>query len=129
MPGAKKVEVVEASGSFLDPNLVETEVEVMGMGKSQCGCSCGVHNCCGTALLHVGSYVCFSKKRFAWSNGEEEDILEVYFLKDGVRTCKVSYLGKHVAFCADRYDGLCASILEIYTANREFCNNLVKCQK
>ncbi len=58
LPGGKKgcllntvFEVVETSGSFLDPNLVEAEVEVVGMGKSQRGCSCSIHKCCGTALL------------------------------------------------------------------------------
>ncbi len=41
LPGGKKgrllntvLKVVEASGSCLDPNLVEKEVEVVGMGKS-----------------------------------------------------------------------------------------------
>jgi hypothetical protein len=45
------LKVVEASGSFLDPNLVEKEGEVVGMGKSQRGCSCSIHKCCGTELL------------------------------------------------------------------------------
>jgi hypothetical protein len=58
LPGGKKggllntvLKVVEASGSFLDPNLVEKEVEVVGTGKSQRGHSCSIHKCCGTALL------------------------------------------------------------------------------
>jgi hypothetical protein len=51
------------------------------MGKSQHGHSCSVHKCCGTALLHVGSYVCFSKTGFVWRDGKEEDILKVYFLR------------------------------------------------
>ncbi len=80
------------------------------MGKPQHGCLCGVHNYCGTALLCIGSYVCFSRMRFVWRDGGEEDVLEVYFLETGVHTCKVGYLGKHLAFRADRNDGMYACI-------------------
>jgi hypothetical protein len=53
----------------------------------------------------VGSYVCFSKARFAWRDGKEENVVEVFHIKEGRKTCKVGYLAKFLAFSADRYDG------------------------
>ena len=59
------LEVVESSGTFVDPNIVGSDVEVVGTGESQRGQSCGEHYICGTALVRAGSYVCFVKARFA----------------------------------------------------------------
>lgn len=123
------LDVVEARGFALDPNLIGSAVEVVGTTESQRGRSCDDHGCCGTALLRVGSHVCFRKTRFAWRDGEEEDVLEVYYLKDGLRTCKVGYLAKHLAFRADRYDGLCARIVEMYSSDRAVCDCVAKRQK
>jgi hypothetical protein len=49
----------------------------------------------------VGSYVCFSKARFAWRDGKEENVVEVFHIKEGRKTCKVGYLAKFLAFRAD----------------------------
>ena len=95
------IEVVESSGTFVDPNIVGSDVEIVGTGESLRGRSCGEHNLCGTALVRVGSYVCFGKARFAWRDGTEEDVVEVFHVKEGRRTCKVGYLAKHLAFRAD----------------------------
>ena len=102
---------------MMDPNLVGSQVEVVGTTESQCGRSCRDHNCCGAALLRVGSHVCFRKTRFAWRNGKEEDVLEVYFLEEGLQKCKVGYLAKHLAFRANRYNKLCAHIVEAYSGD------------
>jgi hypothetical protein len=59
------IQVVESSGTFVDPNIVGSDVEIVGTGESQGGRSCGEHNVCGTALVRVGGYVCFGKARFA----------------------------------------------------------------
>jgi hypothetical protein len=95
------LEVVESSGTFVDPNIVGSDVEVVGTGESQRGHSFGEHNVCGTALVRVGSYVCFGKARFAWRDGKEEHVVEVFHVEEGRKTCKVSYLAKHLAFRAD----------------------------
>jgi hypothetical protein len=97
------LEVVESSGTFVDPNIVGSDVEVVGTGESQRGHSCGEHNICGTALVRVGSYVCFGKARFAWRDGKEENVVKVFHVEEGRKTCKVGYLAKHLAFHADRY--------------------------
>ena len=120
------LEVVESSGTFVDPNIVRSNVEVVGTGESQRGQSCGEHYVCGTALVRVGSYVCFGKARFAWRDGKEEDVVEVFHVKEGWKTCKVGYLAKHLAFRADQYDGLCARITEVYSGDQTVCENAAK---
>ena len=96
------MDVAEYRGYTMDPDVIGSEVEVVGTTESQRGRSCAKHNCCGEALVRVGTHVCFRKTRFAWRDGEEEDVIEVYFLEDGLATCKVGYLPKHLAFRADR---------------------------
>ena len=123
------LDVVEALGFVMDPDLVGSQVEVVGTTESQRGQSCHEHYCCGTVLLRVGSYVCFRKTQFAWRDGDEENTLEVYFLEEGLQTCKVGYLGKHLAFRADLYDGLCARINEVYSNDRAVCECASKRQK
>ena len=59
------LKVVESSGTFVDPNIVGSNVEVVGTGESQHGHSCGEHYVYGAALVRVGSYVFFGKARFA----------------------------------------------------------------
>jgi hypothetical protein len=120
------LEVVESSGTFVDPNIVGSDVEVVGTGESQRGRSCGEHNVCSTALVCVGSYVCFGKARFAWCDGKEEDVVEVFHVEEGCKMCKVDYLAKHLTFHADRYDGLCARITEAYSGDRTVCENAAK---
>ena len=122
------VPLVEFGGAFMDPNLVGSTVEVVGTNESQRGRSCPEHAVCGMALRE-GRYVCFSKVRFAWRDGKEEDVLEVFLLDKGLRTCKVGYLPKHLAYRADRYDGLCARIAEIYSGDAAYCDCVAKRQK
>ena len=59
------LDLVEASVLAMDPNLAGSEVEVVGMTESQRGRSCGDYDCCGTALVHIGSHVSFRKTQFA----------------------------------------------------------------
>jgi hypothetical protein len=122
------MDIVEASGAFMDRNIIGSHVEVVGTCESQRGRSCNKHHICGS-LLHEGSYVCFCKTWFAWRGGDEEDVLEVFHLESGIMGCKVGYLPKHLAARADRYDGLCVRILEIYSSDRTRCASVAKRQK
>ena len=106
----------------------DTQVEVVGIGESQRGQSCNKHRVCGSQLRE-GSYVCIHKTRFAWRGGDKEDVLEVFHLNSGIMGCKVGYSPKHLAARADRYDGLCARIAEIYSSNRTLCASVAKHQK
>ena len=120
------LEVVESSGTFVDPKIVGSDVEVVGTGESQRDCLCSEHNVCGTALVRVGSYVCFGKERFAWRDRKEENVVEVFHVEEGCKTCKIGYLVKHLAFRADRYDGLCGRITKVYSGNQTICENAAK---
>jgi hypothetical protein len=122
------MDIVEASGAFMDCNLVGSHVEVVGIGKSQRGQSYNKHCICGLQL-HEGSYVCFRKVQFAWRGGDKEDVLEVFHLNSRIMGCKVGYLPKHSAARADRYNNLCAHIVEIYSSNRTLCTSIAKRQK
>jgi hypothetical protein len=122
------MDIVEASGAFMDRNIVGSHVEVVGVGESQRGRSCSKHRVCGSQLRE-GSYVCFRKTQFAWRGGDEEDVIEVFHLDSGIMGCKVGYLPKHLAARADRYDGLCARIVEIYSSDRTRCASVAKRQK
>ena len=92
------LKIIEYSGVFLDHNLIGSQVEVVGTGEKQCNCRCKLHIelPCGSQLC-MGSFVCFCKNRFAWFNGKDEDVLEVFVLKNGMLECKVGYLPKHLA--------------------------------
>jgi hypothetical protein len=98
-PGAKNhtlvsaMDTVEASGAFMDRNIVGSHVEVVGIGESQRGRSCNKHHVCGSQLRE-GSYVCFRKTQFAWRGGDKEDVLEVFHLDSGIMGCKEGYLPK-----------------------------------
>ena len=59
-------------------------------------------------------------------DGKEENVVEVFHVEEGRKTCKVGYLAKHLAFRSDRYDGLCACITEVYSGDRTVCENAAK---
>ena len=120
------LEVVESSGTSVDPKIVGSDVEVVGTGESQRDRLCSEHNVCGTELVRVGSYVCFGKERFAWRDRKEENVVEVFHVEEGCKTCKIGYLVKHLAFRADRYDGLCGRITKVYSGNQTICENAAK---
>jgi len=52
-------DVVENHRFALDPDLIRSEVEVVGTTESQRGRLCTKHSCCGEALVRVDSHVCF----------------------------------------------------------------------
>ena len=122
------MDIVEASGSFMDRNIVGLQVEVVGIGESQQGRSCNKHRVCGSQLRE-GSYICFRKTRFAWRDGDEEDVRDVFHLDSGIMGCKVGYLPKHLAARADHYDDLCVRIVEIYSSDHTHCASVAKHQK
>ena len=117
---------MESSGTFVYPNIVGSDVEVVGTGESQRSRLCSEHYVCGTTLVCVGSYLCFVKARFAWRDGKEEDVVEIFHVEEGWKTCKVGYLAKHLTFRVDQYDGLCARIIEVYSGDQTVCENAAK---
>ena len=80
------MDIVEASGAFMDRNIVGSQVEVVGIVELQQGRLCNKYCVCGSQLRE-GSYVCFRKTQFAWRGGDEEDVLEVFHLDSGIMGC------------------------------------------
>jgi hypothetical protein len=105
--------------------LVNTMVNIVGTNANDRGCNCLFHNCCGMQL-QVGSKVHFRPERLIYHEGQEEDVLTVYVVGDGIMTCKVGFLPQHLAVRADAYDGLYARIISVYS-NR--CTNVPKREK
>ena len=66
---------------------------------------------------------------FPAKGGDEEDVLDEFQLNSGIMGCKVGYLPKHLAARSNRYDGLCARIVEIYSSDRTHCASVSKRQK
>ncbi len=99
----------------------------MGTGEKQRNRTCKLHKevPCGSQL-RVGTSVCFCKNQFAWRDEKDEDVLEVFVIKNGIQGCKVGYLPKHLAARADRYDGLFIRIVEIYSGDCATCDNVAK---
>jgi hypothetical protein len=102
-------------------------VDIVGITQNDRGRSCDKHYCCGTQI-GVHSKVKFVKERLAYRNGgEEEDVIAVYCVGDGVVGCKVGFLPQHlVTRGAGDYDGLYARVIEIYS---EMSRNSTKRQK
>jgi hypothetical protein len=121
-------DLIKKNGHFMDPNLVGSSIKIVGINELQCGRSCNDHVVCGQ-FLKCGSYVCFCAERFNWRGDKEEDVISVYRLKKGVRTCKVGYLPKHLAVWAHCYDGLCARVSEVYSGDILQCASVAKRQK
>ena len=102
-------------------------VDIVGITQNNQGRSCDQHYCSGTQI-GVHSKVKFVKERLAYRNqGEEEDVIAVYCVGDGVVGCKVGFLPQHLATRgADDYDGLYAHVVEVYS---EMSRNATKRQK
>ena len=101
---------------FFYHNLIGSQVKAVGTGEKQCNRTCKLHKevPCGSQLC-VGKFVCFHKNWFAWHGGKDEDMLEVFVIKNGIQGCKVGYLSKHLAAQADCSNGLWAHIGKIYS--------------
>ena len=101
---------------FFYHNLISSQVKVVGTGENQHNRTCKLHKevPCRSQLC-VGKFVCFRKNWFAWRDGKDEDVLEVFVIKNGSQGCKVGYLSKHLAARADRHDCLCACMTRFTT--------------
>lgn len=91
-------------------------IEIVGTAEKNRGRSCSQHDCCGSQL-EVYSKVKIVKERLAYQDGgNEEDVLAVYCVADGVVGCKVGFLPQHLASRgADDYHGLYARVMEVYS--------------
>jgi hypothetical protein len=102
-------------------------VDIVGITQNNRGRSCDQHYCCGMQI-GVHSKVKFVKERLAYRNrGEEEDVMAIYCVGDGVVGCKVGFLPQHLTTRgAGDYDGLYVRVVEVYS---EMSRNATKRQK
>jgi hypothetical protein len=90
--------------------------DVVGTETNENGRICHVHEVFGSQLV-PGSKVHFRKETvISPTTGNEEDCLVAYVVGDGVMTCKVGYLPRHLAIRrADDYNGMYARVIEVYS--------------
>jgi hypothetical protein len=102
--------------SLLAERLRGTMVDIVGTETGENGRSCHAHEVCGMQLI-PGSKVRIRKETvISPTTGDEEDCLVAYVVGKGVMTCKVGYLPRHLAILrADDYDGMYASVIEVYS--------------
>ncbi len=67
------------------------------------------------------------KDGMRYRGDNQDDVLAVYLISDGVVGCKVRFLAQHSAVTrVDDYNGLIIHVVKVYL---ERCNSIVKCNK
>ena len=102
--------------ALLADRLQGTMIDIVGTETSENGRSCHVHEVCGEQLV-PGTKVRIRKETtISPITGDEEDCLVAHVVGDGVMTCKVGYLPRHLAIRrADDYNGMYARVVEVYS--------------
>jgi hypothetical protein len=103
-------------------------VEIVGTKSNSQGRSCEQHLVCGSVLKEDD--VVRIRKVQVIVDGEEEPALAVYLVSDGVDSCRVGFLPRHLLKHSKNYDGLLAQVIEVYskesaspTSRRKFHHN------
>jgi hypothetical protein len=102
-------------------------IDIVGTETNENGRSCHAHEVCGEQLV-PGSKVRIRRETYiSPTTGDEEDSLVAYVVGDGVMTCKVGYLPRHLAIrWGDDYHEMYAHVVEVYSTRS--CN-ITKHQK
>jgi hypothetical protein len=83
--------------SLLAERLMGTKVDIVETETDENGKACHAHEVCGSQLV-PGNKVRFRKETvISPTMGNEEDCLVAYVVGNGVMTCKVGYLPRHLA--------------------------------
>jgi hypothetical protein len=120
--------------ALLAKRLWGTIIDIVGTETGENGRLCHAHEVCG-AQLFPGSKVRIRKETvISPTMGDEEDCLVAYVIRNGVMTCKVGYLLRHLAIRrTDDYDGMYARVVEVYSprspsiAKRQKCHRNLGC--
>ncbi len=86
---------------------------IVGLTNKSYGRSCNNHETCGI-WVEIGSVVRVSCVQ-VWRRGRYHNDLEVYFVEDGLNTCKVGYLAKQHEVESHELDGQMLQVVDIYT--------------
>jgi hypothetical protein len=88
-------------------------VEIVGIGRSDCGRSCEEHDVCGT-VLQEDSVVRIRYVQITGDMGKEKSALAVYWISDGIDHCRVGFLPRHLMKQWQKYDGRIAQVVDVY---------------
>ncbi len=69
-------------------------VEIVGIEKDDCGCSCEEHDVCGE-VVEEDTLLRLRREKIL-VDGKEETIIACYWLTDGVNRCCVGFLKHHM---------------------------------
>jgi len=113
--------------ALLAERLKGTMIDIVGTETDENGRSCHAHEVCGAQLV-PGSKVRIRRETYiSPTTGNEEDCLVAYVVGNGVMTCKVGFLPRHLSIRrADDYDGMYARVVEVYSPRSL---NIMKRQK
>ena len=116
--------------SLLSERLMGTMVDIVGTETNENGRSCHAHEVCGEQLV-PGSKVRIRRETYiSPTTGDEEDSLVAYVVGNGVMTCKVGYLPRHLAIRrADNYDGMYARVVKVYSTRSQNNTKRQKCHQ
>jgi uncharacterized membrane protein YbaN (DUF454 family) len=96
--------------SFHPPGVT---VEIVGTESHDQGRSCSNHDVCGTCLAE-NDVVRFRQVQVV-IHGKEESAIAVYLVSDGIDTCRVGFLQRHLVKHWKLYDSLLAQVIEDYS--------------
>jgi hypothetical protein len=92
--------------ALLTERLQGTMIDIVGTETNENGRSCHAHEVCGEQLVPRSKVRIRRETYVSPTTGDEEDCLVAYVVGDGVMTCKVGYLPRHLAIRrADDYNG------------------------
>jgi hypothetical protein len=109
-------------------------VDVVGMNKSDCGCSCEEHpDGCGAAVLADDVVVRIRKEQILVKAGflgkgrmREETVLTVNWVSDGIDRCRIGFLPKAYVPNAKMWDGALCQVVFVGAADNP---SLIICRK
>ena len=91
---------------------VGVTVEVVGIESNTQGRNCEHHSTCGSLVEE--DVVLRLRKVQVIVDGSEETAIAAYVVSDGIDSCRVGFLKRHLVKHWKRYDGALAQVTEVY---------------
>ena len=102
--------------ALLAERLMGTKVDIVGTETDENGRTCHAHDVCGSQLVPRSKVRIQKETVTSPTAGNEKDCLIAYIVGDGVMTCRVGYLPRHLAIRrASDYDGMYARVIGMYS--------------
>ena len=108
-------------------------LEIVGLESNTQGRSCDMHATCGCLVKE--DVVLRLRKVQVVVEGMEESAIAAYHVSDGVDSCRVGFLKRHLVKHSKQYEGALVQVTEVYsglsespTKRRLFHRNIGCCQ-